>query len=178
MITAELNFEVDELDAGACKVSFQHLIDFEGHLRNGIDLFLRGQSQSQSIVGVDKGIAQIVVFVAELQGGAQKLSALLNTQLLGKAAGGNIANDYLKRHDLHLLHSGLPIRKFFNVMGRNAFLLQHLEHTVGHPVVDHTLAYDGTLFQSVESCGIVLIIHNQDILIVGTIHLLGLTLIQ
>ena len=67
------------------------------------------QAQSQRVVAVDEGIAQIVVLVAELQGRAFELDALLHAHLLRKAACGVVADDHLQGNDLHLLHSGLAV---------------------------------------------------------------------
>ncbi len=49
---------------------------------------------------------------------------------------------------------------------------QQTEEMVGHLVVDHAFAGDGAFFQAVERGCIVLVVHDDDLGIVGCIDLL------
>ena len=59
-----------------------------------------------------------------------------------------------------------------------AFLLQHLHHIISHTVIDNALSYNGSLLLPVECGGVVLIIHDQHIRILGLVHLFCFSLIE
>ena len=63
-------------------------------------------------------------------------------------------------------------------MGRNTFLLKKLENMVGHAVVDHTLAHDGSFLLSVEGRCIILIINDHHIRVICCKYLLCLSFVK
>ena len=56
--------------------------------------------------------------------------------------------------------------------------LQHLHQMVGHPVVDDPFAHNGALFQAIEGGGVVFIVHNIQVGIVGSKHLFRFSFVQ
>ena len=130
------------------------------------------------MIGVQQGVAQLVILIGELDGGGIKHDALLHAVALGKGTGGNIPNDDLQGNDGDFLHQGFPGAEFLDKVGGNALLFQVLHQAVAHLVVDDTLAGDGALFQTVEGGGIVLVIHDQQLGIVGLKNLFGFSFVQ
>ena len=53
-----------------------------------------------------------------------------------------------------------------------------MHQAVAHLVVDDTLAGDGAFFEAVEGGGIVLVIHDQQLGIVGLKNLFGFSFVQ
>src|SRR5699024_1781080 len=157
---SELDLEVDQLHAGVQEILLQKLVDFTGICFDGINLFLGSQSQSQRVVIVDEGIAQRVVLVAELQNRAEQLFSFLHAHALGKASRSYVADNHFQGNDIHFLYGRLPVRQLLHKMGGNSGLLKLLEHIVGHAVVHHTLAGDGSFFLSVERGGVIFVIHD------------------
>ena len=175
---AELQLEVDQLDARLLQEAAQELVDFQGIAGNQLDLLLGGPAHGGDVVFVDHGVAQVVVLVAVLNDGLFQLGALGHAQALAQAAGGDIAHNDLQGYDVNLLHQGLPVGDFLDVVGGDAVLFQHLHEEIGHPVVNHALAGDGALLQAVEGGGVVLVIHQHHIGIVRCENLLGLALVN
>ena len=94
MVTAKLDLKVDQLDAEAVEILSHHIIYLKGILCDRIDLLLRRQVQCQCVVAVDERIAQIIIFIAELQGRTCKLDSLFHSHLLCEAACGEISYNY------------------------------------------------------------------------------------
>ena len=92
--------------------------------------------------------------------------------------GGNIADDDLQRNDLDLLHEGVAVVDFLDIMGGDALFFQLLHQSVGQLVVDDTLVADGALLLAVTGGGIVLIVDHDDLGIIGGENLLCLALVQ
>ena len=109
MITAELNLEINQVNVQSVKIFLQHFVYLKRILSDMVNLLLGGKSQCQCVIAVDKRVAQFVILIAEFQSRAFKLDALLHSHLLGKAACGIIADDYLQGNNLPLLHSGFPV---------------------------------------------------------------------
>ena len=130
------------------------------------------------MVGVQQGIAQVVILVGEFDGGLVEDHAFFHAVALGEGTGGDVADDDLQRHDADLLHQGFPLGQLLNEVGGNAAALQLRHQAVAHLVVDDTLAYDGALLQAVEGSGVVLVVHDQQFGIVGSEDLLGLAFVQ
>ena len=130
------------------------------------------------MVLVEQGIAQLVVFIGELDGGRVEYDALLHAVPLGEGAGGDVADDDLQGDDGDLLHQGLPVAELLHEVGGDALGLQTAHEVVGHAVVDGALTGDGALFQAVERGGVVLVGHDEQLGIVGAEHLFGLALID
>ena len=178
MVAAEFDLEIDELDVRLKEISLQNFVYLERILLDRLNLFPGGELHGNREIGVDQRIAQLVVFIAELDGGLLERRSLRHSQSLGKASCGHIADDDLKRNDLHLLHGRFPVRKLLNIMSRNPFLLQKLVHTVAHLIVDDAFSNDGSLFLSVERCRVVLVIHDQHVGIIRLKYLLCLAFVE
>ena len=63
-------------------------------------------------------------------------------------------------------------------MGGDALGFQQCHEPVAHLVVDHALALNGALFQTVEGSGIILVLNDQQLRIVSGKNLLGLAFIK
>ena len=90
---AKLNLEVNQINVQAVEILDKLLVHFKCILGDVVNLLLGGQAKCQRIVAVDEGIAQVVVLVAKLQGGALELDAFLHAHLLCKASCGIVADD-------------------------------------------------------------------------------------
>jgi len=156
----------------------KNLIDLERIIGNGRKLFLRGKAHGVNVIIVDHRVAQVIVFVAVFKHGALEARAFRKAQALCKRAGGHVAHNHLNGHDFHMLDKRLPLGKFLYEMRRNAVLLQKLHHAVGHAVVDCALAGDGAFFQAVERGCVVLVVHDEKVLIVRFEHLFGFAFIN
>ena len=130
------------------------------------------------MVLVQQGVPQVVVFIGELDGGGVEDDALLHAVVLGERPGGEVADNDLQRDDGDLLHHGFPFAQLLHKMGGDPGLLQLCHKAVGHLVVDDAFACDGALFQPVEGGGVILVVHNVQIRVVGFKDLLGLALIE
>ena len=130
------------------------------------------------MIGIEQRIAQLVVFIGELNGGLLEYNAFLHAVVLGEGAGSDVADDDFQGNDGDLLHQGLPLGQLLDKVGGNALLFQIGHQAVAHLVVDDALARNGAFFQPVESGGVVLVIHDQKLGIVGGENLFGLALIQ
>ncbi len=115
---------------------------------------------------IDHRVTQLVTLIAEFQHRALQGRAFFHTEALCKAAGSLIADNNLQRDDLHFFNQCLAVAQLFDKMGRNTLFLQELEQVIGHFVVDNTLAGDCPLLQSIECCGVVLIIDNTEIAVI------------
>ena len=127
---------------------------------------------------VDHGIAQGVVFIAVFQNGALELGAFFKAQAFCQAAGGNVADDNFQRDDGDPFYQGFPVGKLLHIMGGDAFFLQHPHQMVGDPVVDDAFAPDSALFGAVAGSGVVLIVYQVNVRIVGAKNLFGLSFIK
>ena len=157
---------------------FKLFVHREGVLFDGFDFFLRGELQRQSMVFVDQGIAQIVVFIGELNGRSVEGNAFLHAVALGEGTGGNVPDNDFQRHDGNFLNEGFTLAELLHEMGGDAFLLEPLHQQIAHPVVDNALALNGTLFQAVESGGVVLVVDNQQCGVIRAEYLFGLSFIK
>ena len=92
--------------------------------------------------------------------------------------GGDVADDDLQGHDGNLLHQGLPLRELLDKVGGDTGLLHFCHQAVGHLVVDDALAHDGALFQAVQGGGVVLVVHDDQVGIVGGVYFLGLAFVN
>ena len=63
-------------------------------------------------------------------------------------------------------------------MGGDAFFFQLLHQSVGQLVVDNALVANGALLLTVTGSGVILIVDHDDLGIVGSENLLGLTFVQ
>ncbi|MPM70299.1 hypothetical protein SDC9_117254 [bioreactor metagenome] len=63
-------------------------------------------------------------------------------------------------------------------MRRDARPFHALHEIVGHLIVDDALANNGAFFRPVESGGVILVIHNVALGVVGFEHLFGLALVN
>ena len=176
--SAELQLEVHQGHAAAEPEGLQQFVDFQSVGADGLNLLGGSQLQSQGMAGIQQGIAQSVIFIREFESGLIEHNALFHAVVLGKGAGGNVADNDLQGHDLHLLDQGLPVAEFLDIVGGDAVLFQHRHEPVAHFVVDDTLADDGALFQSVERGGIILVCHDQKLGVIGGKHLLGFSFVQ
>ena len=147
MESAELEFEVDEVDVQAFEKFLHDVVDAKSHVLDGVDLFLRGKIQRQRMIVVEQRVAEVIVLIAELEHRRRQLGALRHAVALGKAARGGIADDDFQRHDLHLFDRRFAIGELFHEMRGDAVLLHDAEHHVAHLVVDDALAADRALFQ-------------------------------
>ena len=127
---------------------------------------------------IDQGIAEIIVFVGEFNGGSLQGSSLGDTVMLCKGAGGNVPDNDFERNDLHLFHDRFTIVDLFDIMGRNAFLLQQAHKGIGHLVIDDALAGDGAFFQTVESSGIIFVGYDQKIGVFSRVDFFGFSFVQ
>ena len=130
------------------------------------------------MIGIEQRIAQLVIFIGELNGGLLEHNAFLHAVVLGEGTGSDVADDDFQRNDGDLLHQRLPLGQLLDKVGGNALLFKISHQAVAHLVVDDALACDGALFQPVEGGGVVLVIHDQEFGIVGGENLFGLALIQ
>ena len=103
---------------------------------------------------------------------------LLHAVPLGEGPGGEIADDDLQGHDGDPLHQRLPLAQFLHEVGGDAGLLQPPHQGIGHLIVDDALARNGTLFQAIEGSGVILVVHDIQLRIIGFVDLLGLALID
>ena len=127
---------------------------------------------------VDERIMQIIVLVAVLENGSLENLALGHTHAQAEMTGGNIADDNLQRNDLDLLHKGVAVVDFLDIMGGDALFFQLLHQSVGQLVVDDALVADGALLLAVTGGGIVLVVDHDDLGIIGGENLLCLALVQ
>jgi len=130
------------------------------------------------MVGVHEGVAQVVIFVGELDGGVIKDDAFLHSKAFGKGAGGDVADDDFQRDDGNLFHGSLPFGQLLDEMGGDALGFQLAHHVVAHTVVDDTFAGDAALLDAVECGGVVLVVYDDHIGIIGCEYLLGLAFID
>ena len=130
------------------------------------------------MVGIQQGVAQLVVFVGELDGGGIEHDALFHAVALGEGTGGNVPYNDLQRNNGDLLYQSFPGAELLDKMGGDALLFQVLHQAVAHLVVDDTLAGDGAFLEAVEGGGIVLVIHDQQLGIVGLKNLFGFSFVQ
>ena len=176
--SAELQLEVHEIDVHGLEKRLEHVVDLERHGLDRVDLGRRGELQRQRVVGVHQRIAQIVVFIAELDGGLLEDDALLDAEALGEAAGGDVADDDLERDDADLLHGGLAVTQLLDEVRRDALFLQQLHEVVRDLVVHNALAHDGAALEAVERGGVVLVGDDDAFRIVGRKDLLGLAFVK
>ena len=130
------------------------------------------------MIGVEQGVAQVIILIGELNGGLVEHDALLHAVALGEGAGGDIADDDLQRYDGDLLHGSLPVGQLFHIVGGYALCLQPAHEIVGHAVIDGALAGDGTLLEAIEGGGIVLIGDDDHFGVAGGEHFLCLSLVE
>ena len=130
------------------------------------------------MVRIEQRITESIVFIGEFDDRLLENHALIHAVTLGERACGNITDDHLQRNDGHLFDQCLPLTQFLDKMGRNALLLDHLHQTVAHLVIDDALTCDGAFFQAVESCGIILVVNDIQLRIIGLIDLFCLAFID
>ena len=164
---AEFQLEVHQRHAALGPERLQHLVDSEGIVLDGLDLLCRGQFQCQRVIGVQQRIAQRVILIGKLDGGLIEHDALLHAVALGEGTGGDIADNDLQRDDGNPLHQRFPLAQLLDKMGGDAGLFHFGHQAVGHLVVDDALSEDGAFFQAVERGGIILVIHDEQLGIIG-----------
>ena len=130
------------------------------------------------MIVVDQRITQRIVFIAVFQYGMFQFSAFFQTQPFGQGSGGDVADDDLQRNDGHFFYHSFPVGDFLYQMGGNPVFLQHFHQMVRHPIVDDTFAFDSTFFQAVKGGGVVFIVHNIQVGVVGFEYFFGLSFIQ
>ena len=130
------------------------------------------------MVRIEQRITESIVFIREFDDRLLENHALIHAVTLGERACGNITDDHLQRNDGHLFDQSFPLTQFPDKMGRNALLLDHLHQTVAHLIVDDTFARNGAFFQAVESCGIILVVNDIPLRIIGLIDLFCLAFID
>ena len=128
--------------------------------------------------GVEQGVVEVVVFVGELKGRRIKDDAFLHAVALGKAPGGDVADDDLQGDDLDLLHHGLPVIELLHKVGGDAGGGQLAHEEVAHAVVHRPLAPDGALLGAVKGGGVVLVGDDDQVGVGGGVDLLGLALVE
>ena len=96
--------------------------------RSDIDLiFLSRPTEEQRVVLDDEGIAELVVLVAHLEERAGEHLALFHAEALTERAGGDVADDDLKRHDLDALDYLVRVVDLLDKMRLYAVIGEHLE---------------------------------------------------
>jgi hypothetical protein len=89
------------------------------------------------------------------------LRAFLDPKARRQGARGNIADNDLKRNDLHFPNQLFAHVEAANKMSRYADIVQILEQILGNTVIQHALAVNNLMFLGVESGGVVLEILNE-----------------
>ena len=82
MESAELDLEVDKVNADVLEEAEHEFIYLESILCDILDLFLSSKAKTKSIVLVDEWVAKLVALVAELKCRLLELCAFLDTELL------------------------------------------------------------------------------------------------
>ena len=82
MESAELDLEVDKVNADVLEEAKHELIYLESILCDILDLFLSSKTKTKSIILVDEWVAKLVALVAELKCRLLELCALFDTELL------------------------------------------------------------------------------------------------
>ena len=82
MESAELDLEVDKVNADVLEEAKHELIYLESILCDILDLFLSSKTKTKSIILVDEWVAKLVALVAELKCRLLELCAFLDTELL------------------------------------------------------------------------------------------------
>ena len=176
--SAELDLEVDKVNVVLLEELEHKCVNSKSILGDSVNFLLSSEAETESIVAVDEGIAEVIVLVAELESRLLERSALSNTELLGETACCNVSNDNFEGNDLDLLNDGLSVADLLNEVSGNAFLFKKLEHKVGHLVVDNALtSYSAFLF-AVESGSIVLVVNDNVVGVVCSKNLLCLALVK
>ena len=130
------------------------------------------------MVVVQQGIVQGIALIGELHRGGLEHDALFHAVALGEGTGGNVADDDLQGHDGDFFHHGLPVGDLLDEVGGHARFFQLLHQVIGQLVVDDALADDGALLGAVERGGVVLVVHDHQIRIVGGKDFLGFSFIE
>ena len=130
------------------------------------------------MVFIDHGVAQVVVFIRKLEHRNAHGGAFLQAKALREAAGGLISHDNLERDDADPFHQGFAVAELFDIMGFDAVFLQELKHIIRHFVVDNAFTDNGSLFLAVKGGGVVFIIDNAQIRIIGCKHFFCLALVH
>ena len=106
--TAELQLEIHQSNAYCQEEFLQGLVDLEGQTNDGVDLRLGRQFQGLGMVGIDEGVAQVIVLIGELDGGLLKDDAFLHPVVLGQnGLSRDVADDDLQGNNGHFFHHGL-----------------------------------------------------------------------
>ena len=82
MESAELDLEVDKVNADVLEEVKHELIYLESILCDILDLFLSSKTKTKSIILVDEWVAKLVALVAELKCRLLELCTFLDTELL------------------------------------------------------------------------------------------------
>ena len=176
--TAELQLEVHQGHAAGGPEVLEEVVDLEGVALDGFDFLFRGQLQGQGVVLVQQGVPQIVVFIGELDGGRVEDDALLHAVALGEGPGGDVADNDLQGDDGDFFDHGFPLAALLHEVGGDPGLFKPCHEAVGHLVVDNAFARDGAFFQAVEGGGVVLVVHDVQVRVVGFEDLLGLAFVE
>src|SRR5438552_5587139 len=115
---AELDLEVDELDADAEEKPRHEIIDADGEMHHVVDLLGRRPVERRDVLLGDHRITQLILLVIEFDDGTRQRSALFDAETLGKRSRGDIAHHDLERNDLDLANQLLAHIEALQEMGR------------------------------------------------------------
>ena len=79
----------------------------------------------------------------------------------------DIADDDLDRHDGNAANKAVSVVQLLDEVGLDAMLFQHLKQVIAHQIIDNAFADNRALLQTVERGGIILVIHDEQLGIIG-----------
>ncbi|MPM45217.1 hypothetical protein SDC9_91903 [bioreactor metagenome] len=126
-VLAEFKLEIDQHDALLREVILKDRVDAQRDILVLVELFLRGPAEEQRVVLDDEGISERVVLVAHLKKRAGKDLALFDAEALAERAGGDVAHDDLKRHDLDAFDDLVRFVYLFDEMRLHAVIGEDFE---------------------------------------------------
>jgi hypothetical protein len=153
---AELDLEIDQLDAAAEEQAEQEVVDPQGESHDVVEILRRRPAEGGDVLFGDHRVAERVVLVEEFHDRARQLGAFFHAEALGEVAGGDVADHDLERDDLDLPDQLLAHVQPADEVRRHADLAQLGHQEFGDAVVDHALARDRALLRIVERGRIVL----------------------
>ena len=125
------------------------------------------------MVVVNQWVAEFVVFVADFEDGVFGFGTFFEAEARRHGAGDDVSDDDFKRDDFDFFAELFALVQGLAVVGGNARLNQGAEEQGGDAVVEDAFAVDDFMFGAVASGGIVVVVNDDELRIVGRIDGLG-----
>ena len=125
------------------------------------------------MIVVNQRVAEFVVFVADFKDGVFGLGTFFEAEARRHGAGDDVPDDDFKRDDFDFFAELFALVQGLAVVGGNAGGDKGTEDQRGYAVVEDAFAFDDFMFGAVAGGGIVVVVNDDELRIVGRIDGLG-----